>query len=261
MIPAIEYQLQAVVLTELECEKNYGEEKNIVYYSIGRKDLKKLFKMNLVILQGLYWTAKCIGEKNVNLRKLCHSYVNDSLKMLRDNGISICDHELITDNYNKCHRYLDQIIKHDKEYLMKWQHFCVERGFINYGGGEPLRDFDSPWLKKCAGCYKNISRNREDDVCLIHCNIGDELRSVKPFENLSDIIDKNNILITKKHKELNEDTKTEDVREAEFLLWLNYICVNKENFVWENFDELVNKWNDIDKVTITARQYLNIITI
>lgn len=32
----------------------------------------------------------------------------------------------------------------------------------------------------------------------------------------------------------------EDVREAEFLLWLNYICVNKENFVWENFDELVN---------------------
>ncbi|CAG8655089.1 13515_t:CDS:2 [Rhizophagus irregularis] len=108
-------------------------------------------------------------------------------------------------------------------------------------------DFDSPWLKKCAGCYKNISRNREDDVCLIHCNIGDELRSVKPFENLSDIIDKNNILITKKHKELNEDTKTEDVREAEFLLWLNYICVNKENFVWENFDELVNKWNDIDK--------------
>ncbi|UZO18514.1 uncharacterized protein OCT59_009827 [Rhizophagus irregularis] len=44
----------------------------------------------------------------------------------------------------------------------------------------------------------------------------------------------------------------EDVREAEFLLWLNYICVNKENFVWENFDELVNKWSDIDKVTITA---------
>lgn len=35
--------------------------------------------------------------------------------------------------------FLDQIIKHDKEYLMKWQHFCVERGFINYGGGEPLR--------------------------------------------------------------------------------------------------------------------------
>ncbi|CAG8655072.1 13514_t:CDS:2 [Rhizophagus irregularis] len=103
MIPAIEYQLQAVVLTELECEKNYGEDKDLF---IGRKDLKKLFKMNLVILQGLYWTAKCIGEKNVNLRKLCHSYVNDSLKMLRDNGISICDHELITDNYNKCHRYL-----------------------------------------------------------------------------------------------------------------------------------------------------------
>ncbi|PKY32967.1 hypothetical protein RhiirB3_451534 [Rhizophagus irregularis] len=197
-------------------------EKTIVYYSSGRKDLKKLFKMNLVILQGLYWTAKCIGEKNVNLRKLCHSYVNDSLKIKGWNGLGI--------------------------------HYTIDESITN-------NDFDSPWLKKCAGCYKNISRNREDDVCLIHCNIGDELRSVKPFENLSDIIDKNNILITKKHKELNEDTKMEDVREAEFLLWLNYICVNKENFVWENFDELVNKWNDIDKVTITARQYLNIITI
>ncbi|PKY49745.1 hypothetical protein RhiirA4_528450 [Rhizophagus irregularis] len=139
--------------------------------------------MNLVKLQGLYWTAKCIGEKNVNLRKLGHSYVNDSLKMLRDNGISICDHELIMDNY-KCHRYLggchelidifsekksnewkvqlkkkkilflDQIIEHDKEYLMKWQHFL---GFINYGGGEPL------WykrLKKKLEKFKNETSNR-----------------------------------------------------------------------------------------------------
>ncbi|EXX64035.1 hypothetical protein RirG_146640 [Rhizophagus irregularis DAOM 197198w] len=127
-------------------------------------------------------------------------------------------------------------------------HYTIDESKTN-------NDFDSPWLKKCAGCYKNISRNREDDRNknkITQNELSSNKGSVKPFESLSDIIDKNNILITKKYKELNEDTKMEDVREAEFLLWLNYICVNKENFVWENFDELVNKWSDIDKVTITA---------
>lgn len=42
---------------------------------------------------------------------------------------------------NKKILFLDQIIEHDKEYLMKWHHFCVENGF-NKCGGEPL------WYKR-----------------------------------------------------------------------------------------------------------------
>ncbi|PKK72562.1 hypothetical protein RhiirC2_864950 [Rhizophagus irregularis] len=80
----------------------------------------------------------------------------------------------------------------------------------------------------------------------------------KIFRWLSlDIFSENEYNKWKKHKELNEDTKTEDVREAEFLLWLKYICVNKENFVWENFDELVNKWNDIDKIISEKKLQVN----
>lgn len=61
--------------------------------------------MNMINLQNTYWTAKCVGEsKNVNFKRVDHSYANDSLKMLKDNRISICDHELINDNY-KDHRY------------------------------------------------------------------------------------------------------------------------------------------------------------
>ncbi|RGB29915.1 hypothetical protein C1646_765992 [Rhizophagus diaphanus] len=238
--------------------------------------------------------------------------------MLRDNEISICDHELIKDNY-KCHRYLggchelidifsekeynkwkvqkkilflDQIIEHDKEYLMKWQHFFVGRGFINYGGGEPMwykrlkrykgwnglgiyytidesitnNDFDSSWLKKCAGCYKNISRNREDDVCLIHCNIEDELSreikirkitqnelssnegSVKPFERLLPDDKYVNIEINKKiiieletfkNETINwSHDDIEDISDFNTLeigiIWSN-ILVDEYNLRWNNF--------------------------
>lgn len=45
---------------------------------------------------------------------------------------------------------------------------------------EVYDDNDSPWLKKCTGCSKNISRNKDDDICLLHCNIGDGLsREIK----------------------------------------------------------------------------------
>ncbi|PKC62940.1 hypothetical protein RhiirA1_464437 [Rhizophagus irregularis] len=35
-------------------------------------------------------------------------------------------------------------------------------------------------------------------------------------------------------------TGMEDVEEADFLIWLDHICTNKKNFIWENFNALVN---------------------
>ncbi|PKY41121.1 hypothetical protein RhiirA4_454643 [Rhizophagus irregularis] len=270
MIPAIEYHLQAVVLMERECENILAKVNKIVKHNcnlpIGYPNAiiydKDTLKMNMINLQNTYWTAKCVGEsKNVNLKRI-------------------------------------KSLEHDKEYLMKWHHFCVENGF-NKCGGEPLwykrlkqlvcieetreikdkykinkaeqksidylkendtvskksnrlitwnetdsevyDDNDSPWLKKCTGCSKNISRNKDDDICLIHCNIGDGLN-------------KNNILINNKDKEINEFKRTgmEDIEEMDFLIWLDHICTNKKNFIWENFNALVSNWKDIDKLTITA---------
>ncbi|CAG8715162.1 12753_t:CDS:2, partial [Rhizophagus irregularis] len=41
-------------------------------------------------------------------------------------------------------------------------------------------DNGAPLLKKCSECSKNIARNKEEDNCLIHCNIGDGLnREIK----------------------------------------------------------------------------------
>ncbi|CAB4387446.1 unnamed protein product [Rhizophagus irregularis] len=74
---------------------------------------------------------------------------------------------------------------------------------------EVYDDNDSPWLKKCTGCSKNISRNKDDDICLIHCNIGDGLN-------------KNNILINNKDKEINEFKRTgmEDIEVMDFLIFV-----------------------------------------
>ncbi|UZO07243.1 uncharacterized protein OCT59_027536 [Rhizophagus irregularis] len=74
---------------------------------------------------------------------------------------------------------------------------------------EVYDDNDSPWLKKCTGCSKNISRNKDDDICLLHCNIGD---------GLSREIKINNILINNKDKEVNEVKRTgmEDIEETDF---------------------------------------------
>ncbi|PKC03490.1 hypothetical protein RhiirA5_423681 [Rhizophagus irregularis] len=54
------------------------------------------------------------------------------------------------------------------------------------------------------------------------------------------------MIMIKLYKELNED-----VRITEFLFWLNYLCTNKENCIWENLDKLNEKCNNIEKVTIT----------
>jgi hypothetical protein len=51
--------------------------------------------------------------------------------------------------------FLDQIIEHDKEYLLKWQHFCEERGIINYGDGEPL------WYKRLKQIVSVDESSRE----------------------------------------------------------------------------------------------------
>lgn len=44
----------------------------------------------------------------------------------------------------------------------------------------------------------------------------------------------------------------EELEEVNFLIWLDYICTNKENFIWRNLNILIGNWKDIKKITITA---------
>ncbi|CAB5211094.1 unnamed protein product [Rhizophagus irregularis] len=85
-------------------------------------------------------------------------------------------------------------------------------------------DNGAPLLKKCSECSKNIARNKEEDNCLIH------------------------------YKEMNELKRMgmEELEEVNFLIWLDYICTNKENFIWRNLNILIGNWKDIKKITITA---------
>ncbi|CAB4479072.1 uncharacterized protein OCT59_027462 [Rhizophagus irregularis] len=56
------------------------------------------------------------------------------------------------------------------------------------------------------------------------------------------------------NKEMNELKRMgmEELEEVNFLIWLDYICTNKENFIWRNLNILIGNWKDIKKITITA---------
>ncbi|GBC44878.2 hypothetical protein GLOIN_2v1881587 [Rhizophagus irregularis DAOM 181602=DAOM 197198] len=275
MIPAIEYHLQAVVLMERECENILAKVNKIFKHScnlaIGCPNAIIYDKDILKIFGGLYELVDIFSEKVYNKWKM----------------------QLM----NKKILFLDQIIEHDKEYLMKWHHFCVENGF-NKCGGEPLwykrlkqlvcieetreikdkykinkaeqksidyfkkndtskefnsigihymmedsevyDDNDSPWLKKCTGCSKNISRNKDDDICLLHCNIGD---------GLSREIKINNILINNKDKEVNEVKRTgmEDIEETDFFDMVRLYLREKTNLGSVEI-KLMTRYKKIEKI-------------
>lgn len=61
-------------------------------------------------------------------------------------------------------------------------------------------------------------------------------------------------MIINKDKEMNELKRMgmEELEEVNFLIWLDYICTNKENFIWRNLNILIGNWKDIKKITITA---------
>ncbi|PKC71219.1 hypothetical protein RhiirA1_453784 [Rhizophagus irregularis] len=99
------------------------------------------------------WTASCIGDINTNLVKGKNNWIRDALILLKNEKISICNHEILDDNINhviqggnleilnilsekdilksaesrknKGILFFEQMIDHEKKNLMKWKHICV----------------------------------------------------------------------------------------------------------------------------------------
>src|SRR5256886_9661630 len=195
IIPRIEYQLQGIVLNKRECTKLmarinvlvkrkanlasctnnfiiYDKEilglkniydlqienlsKNLLYQANGNKDLKKIFKIKLYQTQQEKWIAGCIGDNIHTIKRNSNNYIIDALKLLKDEGIHICDHEIKNENTHhgkiggnieireilsdkeyagakeSCRKrellFLEQLLEEDNRRLLKWKHLCMEQG-------------------------------------------------------------------------------------------------------------------------------------
>ncbi|PKC59701.1 hypothetical protein RhiirA1_469060 [Rhizophagus irregularis] len=140
IIPRIEYQLAAIVLTKNEYTKLmtrlnmiikkrasltrstpnfiiYDKDlydvkhiydlqlemlsKNLLYQANGNDKLKKLFKIVMSQEQKRIWTSKCPGDFNLSY-KTNNNWCIAAIKILNNENIKICDHELYS-NINKNH--------------------------------------------------------------------------------------------------------------------------------------------------------------
>lgn len=133
IISHIEYQIQAIVLSEGKCENLmykfnmlmkrcagltistpnmilYDKElfglkliydlqreclvKNLIYQANGNSKLKKIFKIKLIQEQQRIWTARCIGDLDSKIIRGNNCWIRDALLLLKSEGISICNHEI-----------------------------------------------------------------------------------------------------------------------------------------------------------------------
>ncbi|CAB4424719.1 unnamed protein product [Rhizophagus irregularis] len=140
IIPRIEYQLAAIVLTKSECTKLmtrlnmiikkrarlarstpnfviYDKDiydvkhiydlqlemlcKNLLYQANGNEKLKKLFKIVMSQEQKRIWTSRCPGDLNL-VYKIRNNWNIEAIKLLNSENIYICNHEVIN-NINKHH--------------------------------------------------------------------------------------------------------------------------------------------------------------
>lgn len=132
MIPALEYQLLGVVISEIEARQLmapvntlikhkskipsslpnciiydkdlYGVKdlyslqleslsKNIMYMANGNEILKKIFKIQMEQLRNEMWTPLCFAEKVSDAKFSSKRYVGDALIMLGNHNFRLCDHE------------------------------------------------------------------------------------------------------------------------------------------------------------------------
>ncbi|GBC06112.1 hypothetical protein RclHR1_06630001, partial [Rhizophagus clarus] len=145
IIPRIEYQLQAIVLTEDECNELirkinvlikhscdlpsttpnfllhdkdiYGLKhiynlqienlsKNIIYMMNDEGRLKEIMELKMIQEQNKIWTRQCIGNLNSKTFRRQNSWLINAIDLLKKEKISICNHE-----YND-----------------KYIHHCIEGG-------------------------------------------------------------------------------------------------------------------------------------
>ncbi|GBC20468.2 Down syndrome cell adhesion molecule-like protein Dscam2 [Rhizophagus irregularis DAOM 181602=DAOM 197198] len=139
MIPALEYQLQGVVITENEAKQLmapintlikhkckmpsslpncvlydkdiYGVKdiyslqfeslsKNIMYMANGNEIVRSIFKIQMEQLQQEAWTPLCFAEKVSQVKFSTKRFVRDALIVLDSKKFHLCDHE----NYNDLFR-------------------------------------------------------------------------------------------------------------------------------------------------------------
>ncbi|GET00318.1 hypothetical protein GLOIN_2v1824527 [Rhizophagus clarus] len=139
IIPKIEYQLQAIVLTENECKtfmgtitnlvKNraglarstlnfiihekelYGLKhifdlqiesltKTIMYLGNDKNRIATIFKIKIYKEQQRIWTASCVGNLETSSFNTQNSWIVETINILKKEGISICNHEF-SDAYNE----------------------------------------------------------------------------------------------------------------------------------------------------------------
>lgn len=132
MIPALEYQLLGVVISETEAkllmapvntlikhkckmpsslpnciiyDKDlYGVKdlyslqleslsKNIMYMANGNEILRKIFKIQMEQLQKEVWTPLCFAEKVSKVKFPTKRYIGDALVILDNKNFRLCDHE------------------------------------------------------------------------------------------------------------------------------------------------------------------------
>ncbi|CAB4439657.1 unnamed protein product [Rhizophagus irregularis] len=140
IVPRIEYQLAAIVLTKNECnnlmtrlngiiKKRAGLAKstpnfilfekdllglkhiydlqmemlykNLLYQANGNEKLKRLFLIKISQEQKNIWTSKCPGEMQIE-SKCHHNWILAAMKALNEENIRICNHEI--KNTNERHR-------------------------------------------------------------------------------------------------------------------------------------------------------------
>ena len=117
IIPRIEYQLAAIILSKKECnnmtwivKKREGLAKtmpnyiiyekdlysiktiydlqmemsckNLLYQANGNEKLKKIFKIKLIQEQNIIWTAKCLGDYDYNLDLDKNNWIKMAIKVL-----------------------------------------------------------------------------------------------------------------------------------------------------------------------------------
>ncbi|GBC00335.1 hypothetical protein RclHR1_38140001, partial [Rhizophagus clarus] len=132
IIPRIEYQLQAIVLTEDECNELmrkintlikhscdlpsttpnfllydkdiYGLKhiynlqienlsKNIIYMMNDKGRLKEIMELKMIQEQNKIWTRQCIGNLNSKSFRRQNSWIINAINLLKKEKLSICKHE------------------------------------------------------------------------------------------------------------------------------------------------------------------------
>ncbi|EXX74870.1 hypothetical protein GLOIN_2v1824527 [Rhizophagus irregularis DAOM 181602=DAOM 197198] len=223
IIPRIEYQMAAIVLKKAECNKLmtrinmiikkrtglvkstsnfilYDKEllgmkhiydlqiemlcKNLLYQANGNDKLKLIFKIKIIQEQNKIWTSKCPGELSITSNRK-NNWILDALKILNNENIKICNHDLIRNQEN--HRikegtidlidildekyinisassrkiknvmFIEDILEADGVTLLKWKHLIKEKN-LNTQGRIPqwFKNVETKLLEDKKGTTRKI---------------------------------------------------------------------------------------------------------